>query len=254
MTLSSRLPVDLEDKLDDVTQLWSPEEDGLYVGCPPKCSKRRWRILERRLVTQTAGDKSIKTKWFRTDGTVAVLPDPLRPYLVRNIIPPAPQDLRPAVYMAPVRTGSNQIYRMKILSEMQAIVMAVLLLLEREERGRKRCGKAIRTILSVARLRQRTLFRPPLVVWSGKRCGRPASSTVGCLHIDGWGSTERGQNGRPGPQVESPVPSARRGRRFARPAPIQRSRPGRYGRPASTHRFIPVCTSFACQKKKGKID
>lgn len=75
----------LEEKLEDVTELWSPEEDGLYVGQPPKCARHRWRILERRLVTHAA-DKTIKTKWFRTDGTVAVLPDPLRPYLVRNII------------------------------------------------------------------------------------------------------------------------------------------------------------------------
>lgn len=102
-TLSSQLPVSLEDKLDDVTLLWSPEEDGLHVGSPPKCPERRWRMLERRLVTQTGADKNIKTKWFRSDGTVAVLPDPLRPYLVRNIIPSA-QDLRP-VYL-PVRTGS----------------------------------------------------------------------------------------------------------------------------------------------------
>lgn len=79
-------PVSLEEKMEDVTQLWSPEEDGLYVGHPPKCARRRWQILERRLVTHAA-DKAIKTKWFRTDGTVSVQPDPLRPYLVRNIIP-----------------------------------------------------------------------------------------------------------------------------------------------------------------------
>ena len=80
----------LDEKLDDVTQLWSPEEDGLYVGSPPKCSRRRWRILERRLVmttTTTQQQQTTKTKWFRSDGSLAVLPDPLRPYLIRNIIP-----------------------------------------------------------------------------------------------------------------------------------------------------------------------
>jgi hypothetical protein len=86
--------VSLDEKLDDVTQLWSPEEDGLYVGSPPKCSRRRWEILERRLVTTTTSQQqqqqqqqTTKTKWFRSDGSLAVLPDPLRPYLIRNIIP-----------------------------------------------------------------------------------------------------------------------------------------------------------------------
>nr|CAH0107288.1 unnamed protein product [Daphnia galeata] len=90
VTITSHIPVSLDEKLDDVTQLWSPEEDGLYVGSPPKCSRRRWRILERRLVmttTTTQQQQTTKTKWFRSDGSLAVLPDPLRPYLIRNIIP-----------------------------------------------------------------------------------------------------------------------------------------------------------------------
>lgn len=79
--------VSLDEKIDDVMQLWSPQEDGLYVGSPPKCCRRRWRLLERRLVMAQQQPANAKTKWFRTDATLAVLPDPLRPYLIRNIIP-----------------------------------------------------------------------------------------------------------------------------------------------------------------------
>ncbi|XP_057380224.1 coiled-coil and C2 domain-containing protein 2A-like [Daphnia carinata] len=105
VTITSQIPVSLDEKVEDVTQLWSPEEDGLYVGSPPKCCRRRWRLLERRLVMSQpqqeqqqpashgppeAGRptaKTRKTKWFHSDATLAVLPDPLRPYLIRNIIP-----------------------------------------------------------------------------------------------------------------------------------------------------------------------
>ncbi|KAI9557976.1 hypothetical protein GHT06_014729 [Daphnia sinensis] len=103
VTITSHIPVNLDEKVDDVTQLWSPEEDGLYVGSPPKCCRRRWRLLERRLVMsqpqqeqqqpashRLAGPptaKTTKAKWFRSDATLAVLPDPLRPYLIRNIVP-----------------------------------------------------------------------------------------------------------------------------------------------------------------------
>ena len=50
MVVPSQRGVSLQDKLlDDQTQFWSPEEDGLYVGLPPHCSRRQWNVVESRL-------------------------------------------------------------------------------------------------------------------------------------------------------------------------------------------------------------
>ena len=49
-------------------------------------------LLERRLVTTS------HRKWFRSDGSVAVLSDPVRPYLIRNVIQ-APEDSFRPLYL-----------------------------------------------------------------------------------------------------------------------------------------------------------
>ena len=89
--------VAIEEKIDDLSKLWSPEEDGLYVGVPSKCPPTKWSAFERRLLAAS------RAKWFRSDGSVAVLPDPLRAYLVRNVIQPLRSRYTPVI-AAPIRT------------------------------------------------------------------------------------------------------------------------------------------------------
>ena len=72
--------VALHEKVEDVTRMWSPEEDGLYVGEPPPYPQRKWMVAEQRLLLHSG------RKWFRSDGSVAVLANPLSPYVNRNLL------------------------------------------------------------------------------------------------------------------------------------------------------------------------
>jgi len=80
-------PVALDDKVEDVARMWSPEEDGLYVGDPPGYPQWKWALVEQRLFRHS------RRKWFRSDGSVAVLPDPLSSYISRNVLDTRPRPI-----------------------------------------------------------------------------------------------------------------------------------------------------------------
>ena len=84
ITLISSKPVTMEEKGLESACIWSPEEDGLYVGSRPEHSGglAGWNRFERRLLME-----SPPSRWFsKGDGSVAVLADPLRPYHIRNVV------------------------------------------------------------------------------------------------------------------------------------------------------------------------
>ena len=87
--VDSKGPVTMEEKGLESACIWSPEEDGLYVGNRPEHSGglAGWTRFERRLLMPKQQQTS---RWFsKGDGSAAVLDDPLRPYLIRNIVQPS---------------------------------------------------------------------------------------------------------------------------------------------------------------------